>query len=87
MNDLKSRGVELEEKEIYFGDFINGIREGMGLLKGDSTVGYGRFKDGEWSTDGVCIKGDYIYTSFENHVVKLIRHPTGELYLGETLLL
>ena len=25
-NDLKSRGVELDEGEVYFGDFMNGVR-------------------------------------------------------------
>jgi len=82
VNDLKSRGVELDEAEIYYGEFINGVREGLGLFRKESTVAFGRFKDGEWSTDGVCVRDQLVYVNFENPNTKLIKFTAGELYLG-----
>jgi hypothetical protein len=33
VNDLKSKGLETDNSEIYIGEFDNGIREGRGAFK------------------------------------------------------
>lgn len=56
-NDLQNgKGVEenYEDNTVYEGDFVNGIREGIGKLKfNDGTVYEGEFKKGQFNGKGI----------------------------------
>lgn len=48
--DQKQYGLEIDDQELYLGDFKKGLRHGEGVLKTSQTLYVGSFTYGEFST-------------------------------------
>lgn len=68
-DDQKDYGLEIDDKELYLGEFKKGLRHGEGILKTAEALLVGRFTYGEFSTSSQPKEESGTASLFSNHTV------------------